>query len=178
MKQIVIVICWLLPQYVFARKIECFQTFENWQQILEKAKVENKNILITRTLPGVGRLRKWMQVFSDKTITEFMNTNFISLMIQMDKSNVDLSQVRKWYSEAEAIGKRYNITAYPTRIFLSSSGDLLSVNRGCQNVAIFLSILQKTIDPRKSYTAQVNAYRARKLSDAQLLTLAIETRIA
>jgi thiol:disulfide interchange protein len=89
-----------------------------WKNIKAKAKKENKYIFIDCYATWCVPCKKMdKHVYSNDSASSFLNSNFISVKVQMDTSQHDNEEIRKWYSDASSINKEYNISAYPT--FLS-----------------------------------------------------------
>ncbi len=74
-------------------------------------------------------------VYTDKTVGDFFNVKFISLKLQMDRSDKDNECIKRSYSDADLIAKEYTVTSYPSYLFFfairypSSQGNGLSQDR-------------------------------------------------
>ncbi len=82
-----------------------------WSLVLEKAKKEQKFIFIDCYTSWCGPC-KWMaaNVFTDDTVGQFYNTNFINFKQDMEKG------------EGVELSRQFQITAYPTFIYFDSTG--------------------------------------------------------
>jgi thiol-disulfide isomerase/thioredoxin len=85
-----------------------------FSEILAQAKKENKIVYIDCFTVWCGPC-KWMakNVFTNDTVAEFYNKNFINAKIDMEKG------------EGIELAKKYGINAYPTMLYLSSDGTQL-----------------------------------------------------
>lgn len=90
--------------------------------VLAKAKKENKLIYIDCYTTWCGPC-KWManNVFTNDTVADFYNKNFVNAKIDMEKG------------EGIEIAKRYGIQAYPTNLYVN--GDGVQVYRMCGSMA-------------------------------------------
>src|SRR5690349_11279787 len=71
----------------------------SWQQVLEKAKSENKYIFVdcyTTWCKPCREMEKF--VYPLDTVGDFFNKNFISIKLQMDTTKNDSEQIKGSYS--------------------------------------------------------------------------------
>ncbi len=89
-----------------------------FSEILAQAKKENKMIYIDCFTVWCGPC-KWMakNVFTNDTVADFYNKNFINAKIDMEKG------------EGIEIAKKYGINAYPTLLYIN--GDGVQMHRIC-----------------------------------------------
>jgi thiol-disulfide isomerase/thioredoxin len=99
----------------------------DWSSILEKAKKENKLVYLDAYTSWCGPC-KWMakNVFTNDTVADFYNSNFVNAKIDMEKG------------EGVAIAKRYGIRAYPTMLFIDGSGNVIHRTCGSALAADFI----------------------------------------
>jgi thiol-disulfide isomerase/thioredoxin len=85
-----------------------------WDEILAKAKKENKPIFLDAYASWCGPC-KWMaaNVFTQNEVAEFYNTKFINAKIDMEKG------------EGIKLAKKYQVQAYPTLLILNPDGEVL-----------------------------------------------------
>jgi thioredoxin-related protein len=117
----------ILIAAVFTVKAQGINFEQNltWAQIQAKAKTENKYIFMDVFATWCGPCKEMSaKVFPKQEAGEFINPNFIALKVQMDQTKADDDQVKSWYADAKAIGKQYQVTAYPTVLFFAPSGEL------------------------------------------------------
>lgn len=120
----------------------------SWKEIFKRAKKENKYVFIDCYATWCGPCKAMeADVFEKKEVGEFFNERFISVRLQMDKTEKDNQHVRKLYSVAQEISKEYGIPAYPTFLFFSPTGDLVNRASGYQQDKLFIEIAKKSIQP-------------------------------
>ncbi|HTD99010.1 MAG TPA: DUF255 domain-containing protein [Mucilaginibacter sp.] len=156
----------LLPVLAMAQtdpqKGMSFESGLNWKQIQAKAKAENKYIFVDCYATWCGPC-KWMSanIFPDKKVGDYMNSHFINVAIQMDKTPKDDQQVKNWYLEASSIHDLYKITAYPTYLFFSPDGVALHRFTGSrENAKAFLDAVNDTFDPTKQYYSTMKQWKS------------------
>jgi thioredoxin-related protein len=128
-------------------------------QIKEKAKAENKYIFIdafaTWCVPCAAMDKK---VYTNDTVANFFNEKFLSVKVQMDKTDHDNETVRSWYKDAESLSKQYKVSAYPSLIFLSPSGKIVDMDMGYKEVPVFLQMAKRALVPGKKYDDPYSEY--------------------
>jgi thiol-disulfide isomerase/thioredoxin len=110
-------LCLLFSFGLSASKIE----FRNLSlaEGLAAAKEEGKPVFIDCYTTWCGPC-KWMtaNIFTDESVAEYYNENYICLKIDMEKG------------EGIDIAKNYSVRAYPTLLYLDDSGETLLVSVG------------------------------------------------
>ncbi len=85
-----------------------------FEQVLAKAKRENKLVFMDCYTVWCGPCKKLAkEVFPQKKVSTFFNDNYVSLTMDMEKG------------EGIELAQYYNITAYPTLLFLDASGEVV-----------------------------------------------------
>lgn len=117
-------------------------------ELLAKAKKENKMIYIDCYTVWCGPC-KWMakNVFTNDTVADFYNKNFINAKIDMEKG------------EGIDLAKKYDIRAYPTMLFVNADGEQLHRTCGSSLSADFIKTGKNALssDTRlATYTANFN----------------------
>lgn len=85
-----------------------------WKEALIKAKAENKHIFLDAYTSWCGPCKKMAaQTFPLATVGKVFNEKFICLKMNMEQG------------EARNLGKVYQITTYPTLLFVNSKGEVL-----------------------------------------------------
>ncbi len=69
-------------------------------------------------------------MYPSEKIGKFVNDNFIAVKVQMDSTQQDDEQIRKWYSIGSDFRSQYNVTAFPTYLFFSPNGKIVSKHIG------------------------------------------------
>ncbi|MBO9635508.1 MAG: thioredoxin family protein, partial [Chitinophagaceae bacterium] len=91
-------------------------------------------------------------IFPQKAVGDFFNEKFINVKVQFDQTNEDNEEIKKWYTDAAAIGKEYNVLAYPTFLYFSPEGKLVHLYVGSTNTAEeFVDASSKALDPSTQY---------------------------
>jgi thioredoxin-related protein len=131
----------------------------NWQQIKEKAKQENKYILVDCYTTWCTPCKRMDQgVFSKKDVGDLLNDKFIAVKVQMDVTKKDPEAVKAWYKDAARIGKEYFVFAYPTQLFFGPQGELVDKITGFQEKDKFISIARASLKPGKKYEDPYKAF--------------------
>lgn len=95
---------------------------ESWSKILELAKKENKLIFLDAYASWCGPCKQLKKkTFPDKYAGDFFNKNFINVAVDMEKG------------EGPKLGTRYKVSAYPTLIIISPSGNIVTYTQGYIN---------------------------------------------
>lgn len=130
--------------------------FENnlsWIEILEKAKKENKYIFVDCYTTWCAPCR-WISanIFPLKNVGDYMNAHFISVKVQMDKTSGDSQYIKKWYKDAAYLMQQYQVRAFPTALFFTSTGEIVHRTEGTGTTAkYFLDGAAASFDPTKAY---------------------------
>lgn len=90
-----------------------------WQQVLEQAKKEDKMVFLDlfATWCGPCKVLK-SKTFPDAAVGKFFNSNFINYAVDAEKGiGVKLAE-------------KYNITGYPSLLFIDGNGNLVAKTMG------------------------------------------------
>lgn len=94
----------------------------NWAEMLEMAKTENKVIFVDAYAVWCGPCKMMdKQVFTQASVGDFFNENFINAKIDMEKG------------EGRTLQREYQVTAYPTLLFINKNGELIHRAVGFQD---------------------------------------------
>ena len=126
-----------------------------FSEILAQAKKENKLIFIDCYTVWCGPC-KWMakNTFTNDTVADFYNSNFINAKIDMEKG------------EGIEIAKKYEINAYPTLLYIN--GDGVQVHRICGAAPSkeFVEMGKDALSPDKQMIAFAKKFNDGKTSAA------------
>ncbi len=127
----------------------------NFSEILARAKKENKMIYIDCYTTWCGPC-KWMakNVFTNDTVADFYNKNFVNAKIDMENG------------EGIEIAKRYDIRAYPTMLYLDAEGKQLHRTCGSTPAKNFISIAENALSPDKQLATYTGNFKDGKVSAA------------
>ncbi len=111
-----------------------------WQDVLAKAKKENKIVFVDAYTTWCGPC-KWMaaNIFPTKEVGDVFNASFVNAKIDMEKG------------EGIEISKKYGIRMYPTYLFVNGDGELVHRAFGSKPVDKFIEDAKAAVDPEKQY---------------------------
>lgn len=130
-----------------------FENSRNWNEVLAKAKKENKFIFLDGYTTWCAPCRKMAaDVFSLDSVGKFFNDNFINVAVQFDSAKNDNPHVKGWYKDAKAILKDQKIAEYPTYLFFSPAGDLVHKLVGATyDPQEFIAKSKNALSPKTQY---------------------------
>ncbi|WP_270605193.1 thioredoxin family protein [Bacteroides ovatus] len=118
---------WTLASY--AQQQEGVRFIDNpvWKELLKQAQAANKPILIDCYTAWCGPCKMMVkQVFTQKEIGDYLNEHFVCAKIDMEKG------------EGPELSKKFGIRAYPTFLYLTKDGTLISSAVGGCNAGEFI----------------------------------------
>ena len=138
-----------------------FESGLSWQQVLAKAKAENKYIFVDCYASWCGPCKMMdRDVYPKDSVGEAMNAHFVSVKVQMDTAKSDDDGVKAWYADAHALMTTYNIGAFPSFLFFSPDGKIVHRGLGFQKSAAFVQLAADAQDAGKQYYTLLERYRA------------------
>lgn len=106
----------------------------SWNEVLAKAKQENKIIFVDAYASWCGPCKSMAaRVFPTKEAGDFYNDKFINFKIDMEKG------------EGPAFAKKYPVRAYPTLMFIDYDGTLVHQKVGAQSVTSLLALGEEAL---------------------------------
>ena len=134
MKNIVLFLFLGLSNMAFAQESGIKFEKSNWNQVLQKAKAENKIIFMDAYTSWCGPCKSMQaRVFPDKKVGDFFNENFINVKIDMEQG------------EGPAIGLKYPVRGYPTLFFIDpKSGKIVNQALGYKSTEQLIQIGEQT----------------------------------
>lgn len=148
MKKILILITILISSsYSFSQGITFFE--DSFDKAKELAKTQNKTIFIDCYTSWCGPC-KWMakNVFTDSVVGTFYNANFINYKMDMEKG------------EGKTVKKNYNISGYPTLLFINGDGGIEHRSLGGCDTAEFIKVGKKALDRENNFGSLLKKYNA------------------
>lgn len=119
-----------------------FETNEDLNVALEKAKSENKLVFIDAFAEWCGPCKVMARdIFPLPEVGEFFNDNFVNLKLDMEKPN-------NIY-----VAKKYEVRAYPTYLFLNADGELIHKGLGSMPADKFIEVAKTATDSENNYSA-------------------------
>jgi len=108
---------------------------DSWEEVLAKAKKENKPIFVDVYTDWCGPCKMMMKTtFQDSSVSKQINSKFIAT---------------KWNAEAEQyldLKREYAIRAFPTILYFSSTGELLKKHEGFMRTQEALSLNEEVLE--------------------------------
>ncbi|NML40234.1 DUF255 domain-containing protein [Chitinophaga sp. G-6-1-13] len=124
----------------------------SWKDIKAKAKKEGKFIFMDCFTTWCGPCKMMSRdIFPQQSVGDFFNDKFISVKVQMDKTAGDDAAVKRWYEDAAAIAKEYNVMAYPTFLYFAPDGRLVHLVVGGDSAAAFIAASAQALKPETQY---------------------------
>lgn len=137
-----IIVLFLLSFSVVSFAQESGIKFEkaNWNQVLQKAKSENKIIFMDAYTSWCGPCKAMQaRVFPDKKVGEYFNENFVNIKIDMEEG------------EGPSLGLKYPVRGYPTLLFIDpKSGKIVNQALGYKTTEQLLQIGEQTQVKKKA----------------------------
>lgn len=113
-----------------------------WDQILKKAKSQNKKIFVDCIATWCGPCKSMDSlVYSQDIVIKTLEKDFIPIKLQFDVTTHDSKDIKDRYLLSQFFSKKYGVQSFPTYLFFSADGTLEYRQSGLKNVETFLSIL-------------------------------------
>ncbi|NML22315.1 thioredoxin [Pseudoflavitalea sp. G-6-1-2] len=125
----------------------------SWKEIKEKAKRENKFIFMDCFTTWCGPCKMMSKdIFPQKEVGDLFNEKFINVKAQIDQTDKDNEEVKRFYEDAAFIAKEFNVQAYPTFLYFTPDGKLVHLFVGSTKEAKeFIDESVKAFDPATQY---------------------------
>lgn len=110
----------------------------NWQQALDLAKKENKVVFLDIYATWCGpckQLKKY--TFTEKSAGDFFNENFVNMALDGEQP------------EGATLAQKFGIEAYPTLMFVTPEGELITKSPGFRTAPDLINLGQQILDSRK-----------------------------
>jgi len=171
MKYLLIIILTVTVYSVQAQGIK-FEENLSWTQIKDKAKSENKYILMDTYATWCGPCKQMSaETFPKKEVGDFINEKFISVKVQMDKTKEDNAFVKSWYNDAKMIDETYGGKGYPTLLFFSPSGKIVYSAVGYRDVQGLINVAQTALQSDADYSKALLQFNKGVLDTGEMKAL-------
>jgi thioredoxin-related protein len=141
-----------------------FEQGLSWQEVLEKAKSENKFIFVDCFATWCAPCKQMdKEVYSNDTIGDYINKAFISVKVQLDTTQNDNEHIKRWYATAHDISRKYKINALPAYLFFAPNGEAVHKDVGAKDVEGFIALATDATDSSKQYYTLLKKYQQGKL---------------
>jgi thioredoxin-related protein len=155
-----------------------FEQDGTWQQILGKAKAEDKYVFVDCYASWFAPCKTMdREVYMNDTVGKFMNDNFICVKVQMDTTQTDSKKVQNWYKTAYDIGKQYSVHAYPSFLFFSPDGFIAYKSAGAKSKEKFLEVAKTGMSLNQgNYSLKLKKYNEGSLICSDMRDLADDSK--
>lgn len=138
-----------------------FHPTQKWNEILSKAKKENKMIFLDAYTTWCGPCKAMSQnTFTDASVGEFYNSNFINAKIDMEAG------------DGLQIARKYAVNAYPTLLFIDANGEEIHMGLGYKDPIQFLNLGKDAMNTDKQMRTMLMKYGMGMRSESLLHNLA------
>src|ERR1700691_5176490 len=84
----------------------------SWREVLQKAKKENKYVFVDCYATWCSPCKMMdKNVYTNDAVASYMNSRYISVKVQMDRTPVDNDSIKCWYGAAEMLAENYSVNA-------------------------------------------------------------------
>ncbi len=154
------IIFWCALSPALASQGILFTNNNNWSEVLSQAKNTGKIVFLDAYTTWSGPCKLMNKcVFSDSSVADFYNTQFISIKMDMEKG------------EGPALVKRYGIRQFPTLLFIDANGVVQHQAVGFHNATEFLALGKKALNTELNMYALQQRYAAGERSSGLLYAL-------
>lgn len=161
MKSIVGVICFIFCCSICVRGQELSNSKvhwvknKNWSEIKKIAASLNRPIFIDCYTTWCGPCKFLdREVYTNDSVGMRLNKDYVCLRLQFDQTEKDDPAIRSWYATTKKMIAEYNITGYPTLLFLDSKGNLLTKSTGVYTenaISRFLQMIDEAQNPQSQF---------------------------
>lgn len=143
----------LLPAYAQNRSIEFREG--DWSGLLKTAAKKDKLIFLDCYTSWCGPCKMLAKnVFTNDTVADFYNRNFICVKMDMEKG------------EGPELAKKYKVAAYPTLLYVNGAGELVHNVTGYQSPSKLISEGSVALNGTETMSALTKRYDSGDRDDA------------
>ena len=133
-----------------------------WQEILTKAKEEDKLIFVDAYAVWCGPCKKMARdVFTQPEVGEFFNAKFVNAKIDMERG------------EGVNLAREWRVRAYPTLLFVDGSGDVVHQAVGYHTSDLLIDLGEAALDPERNTGSIAKKYKEGDRSPKLLYNYAV-----
>ncbi|GAA0536660.1 thioredoxin family protein [Chitinophaga japonensis] len=134
----------------------------DWDQSLAKARSTNKLLFIDCYAIWCRPCRFMNDsIFSNQEVADFLNKNFINIKVKMDSAIDGYQDGEDKQANVDMIKKKYQISAYPTFLFVEPSGELVYRIVGTyESPESFIKKASKALDQDEQYFFLLEQYNS------------------
>lgn len=172
---ITLLLLFCLPFYSSAQEGIDFVHGLSWQQVKEKAKRENRYIMVDCHATWCGPCRQMEQdIFPLPECGDFFNRHFINVKVQVDRTAKDDAETRAWYEDSKEIARAYDVRMLPTFLFFNPDGELVHKQPGATSrKEDFLQLGAIALDTNQQVYTLLRKAEQHRLAPAELRETAI-----
>lgn len=158
MKKPIVFFLLLFYSFTLAQGIKFEQdTFKN---ILAKAKKEKKLVFLDAYASWCGPCKMLERnIFPKKEVGDYYNKNFVNAHFDMEKG------------EGVAIARKYQISSYPTLLFIDGDGVVVHKTSGYMSVPDFIQLGKTAINPENKIESRIQKFNEGEKNPEFLLDL-------
>lgn len=149
-----------------------FATIESLEQIKKIAQKEHKMIFLDMYATWCGPCKAMDMVYLNDTLGKYINKNFVSTKVQIDRTAKDNENIQKMYSFAKSIQNQYKLKSIPAYIFLDENGEITHIDNGLHTLDGFKKIAATALDNSENFRGLLAKYKIHKLSNEKYTQLA------
>ncbi len=172
MKKYSLLLLFFFPVFCIAQKGIEFENDLSWEQMLVKAKNENKYIFMDAFTTWCGPC-KYMaaNIFTKQAVGDLFNKNYVSVKVQLDTTSKDDERIKKEYVFAHNIMTEYKVNVFPTFLIFDANGKLVHRMVGSSEEPEFIEKANGALNPENQYYLMLEKYRSGNTETAFLLNL-------
>jgi thioredoxin-related protein len=127
--------------------------------VYAKARKENKLIFVDAMTSWCGPCKLMAKhVFTNDTVADYFNTNFVNLKLDMEKG------------EGLPFAEKYNVNCYPNLFFIDADGNEIHRIAGGLTTTEFMAFAQTLKTPEKTYGALRKKYDSADLNESNVVS--------
>lgn len=140
-----------------------FEKPTGWQEILAKAKTENKYIFVDCYATWCGPCKLMDEkTYPSEKVGQYLNAGFISVRMQVDSTNKDDAQIKGMYGDVHKMVQEYRINSLPTFLFFSPDGRIVHRDTGYRNDSDFIKLARSATDTSRQVYTLLDNYQQGK----------------